>query len=360
MCIAQIVIARIYTNGNITWAIYIVDLLCRGVNETLYQFNATKEDYEDTLSLFIEHQKNIKKTDYVLVHNILYAASEYASGLGLQQHKDFTSVTQYMLEEDTDDIKLIKIECGRNGKPLFIQSDSVTTREEQKIINQLEKAVGKGNFNVIGGEDGYDMDTDEFDEKVDDEVDDEVDDDFTEELDNKYTLMGFEEKRALFLDMNKKDFTELTLKEQNKLIILTDNICLLDVCDYDIVDNLVIKWKAEKEIEIINDDYTTELLGIAPDRIISEEDIADFIETDFQIQESPRKAAKLLKNLRKKWGNSPFLCYLELKYLEVKKPKELESKLKEYIALYPDYPLLKLEAYRSTIIATEDPDKIII
>jgi hypothetical protein len=352
MCIAQIVIARIHTNGNITWAIYMVELLCRGVNETLYQFNATKEDYEDTLSLFIEHQKNIKKTDYVLVHNILYAASEYASGLGLQQHKDFTSVTQYMLEEDTDDIKLIKIECGRNGKPLFIQSDSVTTREEQKIINQLEKAVGKGNFNVIGGEDGSDMDTDEFDE--------EVDESFTEELDNEYTMMGFEEKRALFLKMNKKDFTKLTLEQRNRLIILTDNICLLDVCDYDKINDLLIKWKAEKEIEIIDDDYTTELLGIAPDRIISEEDIADFIETDFQIQESPRKAAKLLKNLRKRWGNIPFLCYLELKYMEVKKPKELESMLKEYITLYPDYPLLKLEAYRRTIITTEDPNKIII
>src|ERR1035437_9899049 len=111
-----------------------VDLLCRGVKETLYQFNVTKEEYEDTLTLFIEKEKNIKKTDYVLVHNILYAASEYATGLGLQQHKDFKSVTQYMLNEDTDDIKLIKIECGRKGKPLLIQNDSVTNREEQKII----------------------------------------------------------------------------------------------------------------------------------------------------------------------------------------------------------------------------------
>jgi hypothetical protein len=350
MCIAQILIARIHTNGNITWAIYIVDLLCRGVNETLYQFNVTKEDYEDTLSLFIEHQKNIKKTDYVLVHNILYAASEYASGLGLQQHKDFTSVTQYMLEEDTDDIKWIKIECGRNGKPLFIQSDSVTTREEQKIINQLEKAVGKGNFNVIGGEDGYDMNTDEFDE--------EFDDNFTEELDNEYTLMGFEEKRDLFLKMNKKDFTKLTLEQRNRLIILTDNICLLDVCDYEIIRDLLINWKAEKEVEIVEDDYTTELLGIDPDQTISEEDIFDFIETDILIQESPGKATKLLKKLKKRWGNIPFLCYLELKYLEVKKPNELESKLKEYITLYPDYPLLKLETYRRTIITTEDPDKI--
>jgi hypothetical protein len=352
MYIAEIMIARIHANGNITWAIYMVDLLCRGVKDTLYQFNVTKEEYEDTLTLFIEKEKNIKKTDYVLVHNILYAASEYATGLGLQQHKDFKSVTQYMLKEDTDDIKLIKIECGRNGKPMLIQNDSLTNREEQKIINQLEKAVGKGNFDVIGGEDDYDMDTEE--------VDEEVDEDFTVVLDNEYTMMGFDEKRTLFLDMNNKDFTKLTLKERNKLIILTDNICLLDVCDYDIIGDLLINWKAEKEIEIVEDDYTTELLGIAPDRTISEEEIFDFIETDILIQESPGKAAKLLKNLRKRWGNIPFLCYLELKYLEVKKPKELESKLKEYITLYPDYPLLKLEVYRRTTIATEDPDKIII
>ena len=76
MYIAEIMIARTHTNGNITWAIYMVDLLCRGVKDTLYQFNVTKEDYKDTLTLFIEEEKNIKKTDYVLVHNILYAASE--------------------------------------------------------------------------------------------------------------------------------------------------------------------------------------------------------------------------------------------------------------------------------------------
>jgi hypothetical protein len=154
---AEIVIARIHTNGNLTLAVYMVDLFCLGVRDTHYRFNTTQEDYKDLLDM-LEKSFDMEKVDYSLVHNIIFAANEYAAELGFKPHKDFTLVAQYLLEEDTEDIELIEIECGRNGKPLFIQSEHIADAGAKRIINQLEKAVGKGNFNVILDVAGDEMD----------------------------------------------------------------------------------------------------------------------------------------------------------------------------------------------------------
>ena len=50
-----------------------------------------------------------------MVHNWIYGAIAWANEAGISPHKSF-SVTQYMLEEDTEDIPLIEYEFGCNGK----------------------------------------------------------------------------------------------------------------------------------------------------------------------------------------------------------------------------------------------------
>jgi len=133
----EIVISRIHANGNLTAGAYMVDLLCLGVKDTLYLFNAPKEEYEDMLETLSENLDMIK-TDYVLVHNIIFAANEFAAELGFKPHKDFTSITQYLLEEDTDDIELIEIECGHKGRPLFVKTENTPEAQASRIIKQLE------------------------------------------------------------------------------------------------------------------------------------------------------------------------------------------------------------------------------
>jgi hypothetical protein len=166
----NIVIARIHSNENITFCIYLVDLLCLGIKDTGYKFNVTETEYRDFLEKY-QDRMEAERIDYVLAHNIILAAVEFAEEYGFKPHKDFTSVTEFMLEEDNDDIELIEIECGRNGKPLYVQGPYDDLAKANKIIKQLESTAGKGNFQFIQ-EAGPDFE-DEYDEDDEDELEDE-------------------------------------------------------------------------------------------------------------------------------------------------------------------------------------------
>jgi hypothetical protein len=142
------------------------------------------------------------------------------------------------------------------------------------------------------------------------------------------------------------------------LTILTDNIYLYDICDDEKVDNLFNRWEVEGEMVISDKEYTPESLGADPDCEITEEDIANFERMYILIEKEPKKAAKLLDELRAKWGNIPFVCYLELKYLETEKPKKYEPKLVEYSTLYPNYSLINLCTYRVSVLKLEDKSQV--
>lgn len=333
---AEIVIARTHANGNITLGMYMVDLYCLGVRDTHYRFNTTIDDYEELLEL-LANNFEMKEIDYTLVHNIIFAANEYAAELGFKPHKDFTSVSQYLLEEDTDEIELIEIECGRNGKPLFIQTDFVTDAEGKRIINQLEKAVGKGNFDVIFSEDGDEMD-----------FDDDLDEDWEQEDD--FEAMKYDEKIDLFRMLTANGLDDISDVDKNRLKALTDSIYALDICDDDEVDYFCNQWIVEADMIISEEFYTAELLSQEPRWTITGEEEIELDEIAVLMNETPQKVEKYLIELKKKWGNIPYLNYKELKYIELNKPKEYEKKFRDYYAQFSQFPLFKLEEHKYKLI----------
>ena len=44
---AEVVVSRVHTNGNITFGVYMVDLLCVGIKDTFVNFNYPLSDYEE-------------------------------------------------------------------------------------------------------------------------------------------------------------------------------------------------------------------------------------------------------------------------------------------------------------------------
>ena len=176
--ICSIVVTRQHTSGNLTFGIYLVDIFCLGLKNSNPVFNKPEYEYEDLLDkIFSTHMYGKTQIDYVLAHNIIYGAVAYAEDLGFKPEKDWI-FSQMILEEDTEDIELIEVEFGKNGKPYFINGpyDNV-----QKVVNTLKKSVGEGNFEmtyILGDPGRFD---DEFDFDDDDDEDD--DDDDTEDVD---------------------------------------------------------------------------------------------------------------------------------------------------------------------------------
>ena len=158
---ATIFMSRRHINGNITHAAYLVDIFCLGLKESYWVFNQDALDYKDFIEKQLQgnpHGFSLMKADYVLLHNIIFGAIEYAGELGFLPHKSFET-TKYILEEDDDHVKLLDLTFGYKGKPLFISSPE-RPAEKNRVLACLEKNPGSGNYYYI-----VDTDAPEFFEK---------------------------------------------------------------------------------------------------------------------------------------------------------------------------------------------------
>jgi hypothetical protein len=121
---ASIIVMRKHVNHHVTAGFYLVDMLALGIKDTHFQFNIPEWELQERVK-----ETHTEEIPYVLAHNIIYGAEAFASEHGLQPHKDF-KITQYILEEDTDDIELIDIEFGEDGKPVFINDWEEDDKED--------------------------------------------------------------------------------------------------------------------------------------------------------------------------------------------------------------------------------------
>lgn len=118
--LAQIFIARRHKNGNVTFAGYLTDLLGLGVKDAMYNYNLPLSEFEELLDSAGE---NMVECEYVLAHNLIYGAVEFALDYDVIPHKDW-EIARYVLEEDTEDIPLMELEFGVNGVPAFILAEN--------------------------------------------------------------------------------------------------------------------------------------------------------------------------------------------------------------------------------------------
>ena len=121
--LANIIVSRKHTNGNFTTGIYIVDTFCKGLVETYVKFNGDSENLKLNIELHIPPEDDfitLMEIDYTLVHNIIYGAIAFAEEYGYKPQKDF-EVTKGILEEDDENVELIEIDFGVNGKPYLIE-----------------------------------------------------------------------------------------------------------------------------------------------------------------------------------------------------------------------------------------------
>lgn len=154
---AHITVIRKHVNDNFTVGFYLVDLKCLGIKDSHYVFNISQHEFNETFA-HSEYQMPTETIPYIMAHNIIFAGLEFAEDYGFKPHKTFTSVAQYILEEDTDDIELIEIQCGndQDGKPVFFRGPDDDETFVNKVLAQLEKTAGHGNYYYAGHIDQWD------------------------------------------------------------------------------------------------------------------------------------------------------------------------------------------------------------
>lgn len=378
-------IARKHINGNITFCAYLVDLKCLGIKDTMYFFNAHPLDFNEFKDDMSNDIDSIE-CDYDLVHNVIHAAWEYAEEIGFEPHRDFLSITQYMLEEDTDEIPLMDIHCGGDdGKPLYVQGPLEDDVMANMIVNRLEKKLGPGNFHYVlksevledydflsDDEELFDDDDDEYDEFFDDGDDewDEFDDDYIDEyyensleenIDYFLELTQFmegddewddeedeewdDEEDPWDIDLDEEDEEEEALeklKELEKIDVITD-LLYEEFIDFTKLKRVLAEWEEEAASYTVTNAVFYQMLGLESDEEVSYEDLT------FMTRESV--GDRLLEYAKERWGETPYTAWLEWQGMDDELAASAE--LAKALDKYPDYALFKLEEAMLKIRARE-------
>jgi len=318
--LATVSVARKHANGNVTVGMFLVDLNCLGVKDANYLFNIPENEYKSAISN--NGQVELMDISYELAHNIIFAGLEYAKELGFNPHKDF-SLVRFILEDDTEDVELIEIECGTNGKPLFMKSPWQSEPEANRIIAQLERSVGKGNFKYIISGDFKEME---------------------EEDDDEYKDMTYDEKKVLFLQLvksmegdNKADHEKLSA-----LVISAFN----ELVEPKLLDEWYDSYSKNMNVRVLPiEEIPFELWGVKPGELTVTDEITGlFVEAYSLVNESTKKAGKKVKELKKIVGDIPAVRVLELMITQEggNEEESIVMRLDNY-AKHPDYPIFKLQ-----------------
>jgi len=339
-----VIVARVHANGNITAGIYLVDLFCLGIKDTTYLFNSPLSEYKNKI-FKMENLQPIQ-VSYELAHNIVFSGLDYATELGLNPRKEFTSLTSYILEEDNEDIDLIEIECGRNGKPFYLQGQYDSDQMVKQVDRQLERAVGKGNYDIIRTSEAGKHSDKYNNQSIEDEH-------------NEFRDMTYEEKKDLFLELlksmegknkgNHEKLSDLVISVFNEL--LNDNLVHDQFKRYS--KNLAVDLLPINEIPF-------ELWGIEPSKqIITDKITVLFVEAYNMVNENTKKASKKTNKLKKIVGDIPIVRLLELMILqrEGKEEKSIQMILDNQ-ATFPDYPIFKIQLLLIKIEGFSIPEKL--
>ncbi len=140
-------IIRKQPGGKFMFASFVVDRHCLGVKDATTNCNSEEEQIEE-ITKKLSMNGTIKEVSAAYLHNLIYAAVDFAEENGFKPHQDF-KLAEYVLDPELIDNGIDKIEVGKDGKPFFISGpyDNV-----DRIIATLNRNVGEGNYDyTIGG-----------------------------------------------------------------------------------------------------------------------------------------------------------------------------------------------------------------
>lgn len=142
--LATILLSRKKSDNKLIIGVYLVDIFCLGLKNTLYNLNVSYDEYEK-VKLKIYPNSPYISCDPKFASQIIYGAIDYAKKLGFEPNEDFM-LTRFILEEKVEKDIIFNIEFGKDGKPLYISGPN---DDINSILNTLRKNVGEGNFNFI-------------------------------------------------------------------------------------------------------------------------------------------------------------------------------------------------------------------
>jgi hypothetical protein len=149
--LAQVVVTRKHTNGNITGGIYVIDLLDRGLDDAVVVFNKPEEEFFEVLTGDAEGYE-FEETSYEFAHNMIFQGVDFAEDQGFNPMKKL-DLGAFILEEDTEAIDFVYIPFGEEAKTELVNNFDLD--KFYSFSNEDWKKYFEENGNEISASAGY-------------------------------------------------------------------------------------------------------------------------------------------------------------------------------------------------------------
>ncbi len=154
--LGTIIVTRRPPSGEIAISAFVVDVFCLGVKNAFFKL-ASEQDYQNTIKprLVETHEgQQIENTHPSCVRKIIEGAVDYAAALGFSYHRDYKNARDIFGDIDASACP-VKYDFGQEGKPMYIRGPNDSVSQAKKIVAQLDRRCGEGNFHyLVGLDDG--------------------------------------------------------------------------------------------------------------------------------------------------------------------------------------------------------------
>lgn len=157
--LGYVIVTREHTGGRINVAVFLIDTWCIGVKGSFYRLRVDEDNVDELLG-YVEMAGDIKEVGYNEAHNMVWGAVAFGEEAGIEPDKDF-ALTQYFLEEATDDIPLIEYDYGHEGKHYLVAKSNL---ELTTYLPILKKNLSEGQYAFIVKPDDDLDDEDDWDD----------------------------------------------------------------------------------------------------------------------------------------------------------------------------------------------------
>ena len=143
--IGSLAIARRESEGQLVFAVFLVDVYCLGVKNAFWK-PGTQHDYDDLIRRMNGTQKMAAIAPACLL-KIVQGAVDYAGSFGLPPHPDFHHAAKLLAGIDPSACPE-QFTFGRNGKPFYVQGPHESSAEAAAIMQRVQAA---GGHYLVGG-----------------------------------------------------------------------------------------------------------------------------------------------------------------------------------------------------------------
>jgi hypothetical protein len=148
--IGWMIVARFKSAGErVQASVFLVDVWCLGVKWAAYE-SCDRQDYLQRIRGHYESDFPMAALEPCCARKLIERATQYAQALGFAPHPDYKKAARVFGG-------LNVAQCaehftfGREGKPFYCRGPRETEEQARRVIWQLEKRCGTGNYHYLVG-----------------------------------------------------------------------------------------------------------------------------------------------------------------------------------------------------------------